>query len=750
MSFDPFDDWTKNTEWENDEFDPFADFEKEFAPENPHHIPDDRLVKPLDDYSDILDKVRDKSPQLADSLSKLNNYQLHAVVSDDPKVLLSAMVGSGKTTVLTHKVLYLHYYLGVPFAEMAVLTFTNKAASEIRDRIYQFNQHTSFHASDFRFFGTFHSIARQLLKEHPLLSTLGYTSSFTIMDDVSKSQFHQKVITKHKLDIKYAKKLDKRLDQYYSDGSVLFGNMKKEDDFKSLIELIHSEKVDANLMDFDDLISLAIELLSKKSTFQPKYIVLDEFQDCNTQQVDFLKCLNADVNGIFAVGDPNQSIYAWRGGNASIISDIIADEEYTIMQLPLNYRTSENILNAAAYLLPDANLEMKATRAEGNKIRIVNHFDDQQEVYYYVEKFNELRKDGVDWKEIAILVRTRQQLDIFEQVFSQEGIPFEIEIKRSLQDLPVLYWLHKVMMACVYPDDVDYIMEAFCDKEFGGLKRGKRMMNAFDKFRMSNEYGSALMAFSEFLKVKYDDLNDYIELSENMIGFINYVESNIESYNLYEYFEFDRYLNPTSIHFKKNKHEVENALNQLNVFAFNNYYGSPMQVYKAALGIVNMEGDFFINGTKNTSHSAGVNLMTMHAAKGLEFDYVFLSGANSGIIPLERRGESYDQIKEEKRLLYVALTRARNYMEISWHTECKRWNAIKGPSYFLDVIPKDLLEQSDIAESQEIIWAEGDVVSHPKYGDGYIVECTLTEVCCEFEAYGIKQFMPEMSGLKRR
>jgi len=232
----------KNTEFEGNEFDPIAAFESEGTPENPHHIPMDRFSEPSGDYSQFFEKIKSIHTKLAIALKKLNNYQLQAVFSDDKKVLLSAMVGSGKTTVLTHKVLYLHFIKGVPLSQMAVLTFTNKAAREIKERILSFYENsTPPDNNELRYFGTFHSVARQLLKEHSNLSELGFTPTFSIMDQEAKEDFLQRLILSHELDVKYRNKLDKRLKLYRNEKQILYGSMKKPDDLPHLLKF-HAKK----------------------------------------------------------------------------------------------------------------------------------------------------------------------------------------------------------------------------------------------------------------------------------------------------------------------------------------------------------------------------------------------------------------------------------------------------------------------------------------------------------------------------
>lgn len=744
----------QQSEFSENEFDPINAFEAEGTDENLHVIPSNRFTEPLDNYNELIQEVELIKPDLAKALKDLNPYQLQAVFSDDEKVLLSAMVGSGKTTVLTHKILYLHFVKRVPLSEMAVLTFTNKAAREIKERILSFYREGSIPENDdLRYFGTFHGIARQLIKEHPSLSTLGFTPSFSIMDQESKNDFLQRLILSCELDIKYRNKLDKRLKLYKSEKQILYGNMKNPDDLPDLLKISRKEKQANNLMDFDDLISVVNWLLNQKKSYLPKWIIIDEFQDCNEDQLELINHLSEKKTHFFAVGDPNQSIYSWRGSTNKIFQQYVDNSSSKIMRLPLNYRTSGQLLNAAASLLQDSENSLHATRSEGNKLIIRNHFDDNQEAYYYVQIFKDLHNSGTAWEEIAILFRTRQQIAIFESIFLMEGIPCEVVSKTSLREQPALFWLQKLLLAALHPNDLDSILQVFTSTEFGCLKIGKRLISNFNKFLEEHEFNTKLEGFAIFLTSKYPKHQQYINLANSLIQIPKYLADKKEQHDLYQFLSLDLFLKPTSVHYQEYSSEIKNALTELFQYSTKNYFGNWIDIYQVAMSQVSLEGHFQIN-TGIQKIAKGIRLLTIHAAKGLEFDYVFLSGANTGIIPLERKKAGYDHLKEEKRLLFVALTRARNHMEISWHTQSNAWNAQEGPSYFLNAIPSSLVERIDnkleqeknetiiqtTEEKTEYKWRVNEKIKHPKYGEGIIVSCTNQDVICDFGKYGEKSF----------
>ncbi|MGZ2371398.1 ATP-dependent helicase [Ancylomarina sp. YFZ004] len=750
----------RNTEFEGNEFDPISAFEAQAVPHQSIVIPKDRFTEPSENYTYEIKQVSERNLKLGQALETLNTYQLQAVFSEDSKVLLSAMVGSGKTTVLTHKILYLHFIKAIPLSKMIVLTFTNKAAREIRERILSFYEDSeAIQSEELRYFGTFHSVARQLIKEHPQLSKLGFSPTFSIMDKEAQEEFLHRLILTHELDVKYQNKLDQRLKLYRNEKQILYANMKNEDDLPQLLDISRKEKQANNLMDFDDLISIANWLLKQECPLEAKWVIVDEFQDCNSEQVQLLNYLSVKGSSFFAVGDPNQSIYAWRGSTDQIFESYIADTSCCMMRLPLNYRSSGQLLSAAACLLNQEQEDLQATRTAGNKLRLVNHFDDNQEAFYYARQFKALHSSGTAWEQIAILFRTRQQINIFESIFQKEGIPFQVVIKSNLKDYPALFWLKKLLLAGLQPNDLDSILSVFTSSDFGCLKNGKVLLNAFSKFNNEKTFNSKIEAFTAFLQVKYPKEETHIKLGNALLAFQDELLNTTTNFDLYSYFNLDEQLKPTSVHYNENANQVKQAIKELELYIQHQSFGNRVEAYQAAMGQVSLEGHFQINtGIKKSQN--GVHLLTIHAAKGLEFDHVFLSGANTGLIPLNRQKGGPKHLQEEKRLLFVALTRAKNNMEISWHSQSTAWNAEEGPSYFLNAIPSVLIERIestkpeiinkpvDPQEAKDSPWKKDMKVSHPKYGKGIVVSSTDKEITCDFGKFGEKSFAPQWAALK--
>ena len=514
-------------------------------------------------------------------------------------------------------------------------------------------------------------------------------------------------------------------------------------------------------MDFDDLISIANWLLKQECSLEAKWLIVDEFQDCNAEQIQFLNYLSAKDSSFFAVGDPNQSIYAWRGSSDQIFESYVADTNCCLMRLPLNYRTSGQILSAAACLLNQEQNELQATRTAGSMLRLVNHFDDSQEAFYYAKQFEELHKQGTPWEQIAILFRTRQQIGLFESIFRKEGIPFEVISKINLKDYPALFWLKKILLVGLQPNDLDSILSVFTSSDFACLKNGKALLTAFAKFSQEKIFNNKLEAFTAFLNFKYPKEEAHLKLANALLAFRDRLVNVENGLDLFAYFNFDQWLKPTSVHYKDYVNQVKQALLELELYVQNQNFESDEEAYQLAMSMVNLEGHFQINtGLKKTQN--GVRLLTIHAAKGLEFDHVYLSGANSGLIPLQRKKAGPQHLQEEKRLLFVALTRAKNHMEIAWHSQSSAWNAEEGPSYFLNAIPSSLIERVEAAkpeiaipkqvepqETKDSPWQKEMKISHPKYGKGIVISSTAKEIICDFGKFGEKSFAPHWAALKK-
>lgn len=362
--------------------------------------------------------------QYLKEFEKLNEFQKKAVTSRDKYVILNAVVGSGKTTVLIHKVLYSLIIDDIPLKDMVVLTFTNKAAEEIRERIASFDEGL---IEDMKYFGTFHSVARTILKEHTGLRSLGYDEDFKLIDREESISILEDIAEKNKLKIKYRSKLFKRLEDFKI-GKTLYGIMKSQDDISELFALYNEEKKNRNIMDFDDLIENAIKILDEP--LNPRMIIIDEFQDTDEKQLMLIRKLEGSRTSIYVIGDPNQIIYSWRTGSTDIFKSFKEIYNSKEISLPINYRSTKTIIEAAKSLLGQGSME--GVMEYGSPIVIKRHIDAFNEGMHIARRIKEMVNKGIPLNDIAVLYRRQAQCDIIQEVLKNMDIPTRLVFKKNL------------------------------------------------------------------------------------------------------------------------------------------------------------------------------------------------------------------------------------------------------------------------------------------------------------------------------
>lgn len=351
---------------------------------------------------------------------ELNEYQKAAVLDESPVCLVRANVGSGKTTVLIEKIRYFHEKKGVPLERMTILTFTNKAADEIGQRLQESGNNI----------GTFHSVAFHLLQEELPLEELGYANEFEVCLPEEELQLAEQLIAEQKLKIKYKNRLQKRLEEFYAKGKT----KNYKDDFLKLAELLTKEKKRQNKMSYEDLLKNTVLLLKRHPEFKrPAWIIIDEIQDCDERQLEMIQELKGPETRIFAVGDPNQVIYSWRGSVFNIFYRLKALYQAKELSLPVNYRSSGTILKAAARF-QETGMALEGTREQGEKITIRNHYDPFQEALYLADKIKGMHAKGVPYEEIAIFYRLQSQSETLKKVFEEEKVSCWVSQKEDGQE----------------------------------------------------------------------------------------------------------------------------------------------------------------------------------------------------------------------------------------------------------------------------------------------------------------------------
>lgn len=612
------------------------------------------------------------------TLERLNEYQRAAVLDESEACIVNANVGSGKTTVLISKVLYLHEEKNVAYHDMVVLTFTNKAADEIRERLLA--KDPQIDEEELKGFGTFHSVALMLLKEKLAIEELGFTKDFVVIDPEEELDLAMQLITEHELKIKYKNRLKKRLEKAMAVKEEAKKVSRYQDDLFELADLLSAEKKKQNKMTFSDLIENAVQLC-EQTDFSPKWIIVDEVQDSDYAQLQFLQKLKGPQSRLFAVGDPNQVIYSWRGSAFNVFFKLKQTYQAKELSLPVNYRSNAQILKAAARFQQNG-ARLMGSRGEGNGIVIKGHYDSFQEADYFADQISQLHQDGVPYQQIAVFYRLQSQAKILEDVFSRKEIPFSVSLKKTVQEIPVLNWLLKVLRFAVNPRDYSSGVQALSDRQYGPALSTAKAKSLL-KQTVSLDIGNVGESVRE-------------DLYTRMCRFTVEMSKRRETPDLYEYFQLDTCLHPTSATYQKDRKVIEELFDRMHQYLIEQKR-QPLDGYREFINSAALYGIKILHEDLADTQES-VKMMTLHASKGLEFTHVFIAGVNTGLIPLHTTNE--EQEEEERRLFFVGMTRAKDYLELSWYRNPDNAKIRSGESTYIRMIPAEIRSQEDVQEQK--------------------------------------------------
>ena len=652
--------------------------------------------------------------QKTDEFQKLNEYQRAAVMDESPACVVNANVGSGKTTVLIGKIMYLHLDRGIPLEKMTVLTFTNKAADEIVERLRTAKPDIT--PEQVQGFGTFHSVALRMLKHILYVENAGWTREFTVMDPDEETDLALDIIAGHKLKVKYKNRLKKRLEQEYQNWLAGKSQSRYKDDLFLLYPLLLEEKKRQNKMSFADLLRVSTDLLrlqeeqtgeqetvaesvhrnradgekvTGNGSWHPEWILVDEVQDSDALQLEFLDALRgsserrnrADGSGtvqakIFAVGDPNQVIYSWRGTGDNmfyLIKHRFGAKELT---LPVNYRSNASILAAANRFL-QFGTGIQGSRGDGHRIVVRNHYDPFQEAEYLAERIRTLHGRGKRYSDIAVFYRLQSQSGILEKVFDRYGIPYELSVRKTLKDIPVLNWMVKVLRASVNPADTQTAAQVLADPGYGTESLRGRVQGFSEEIGSRQDVSAGeLFAYFGLREALHPSSAGYAEDERLVMDFLEKMCASCNKEDTDFITEVREFINSSALYGMKTGAGEKRA-------------GEGGTCENAEAG----------TGTQREHRVPDrVSLMTLHASKGLEFDTVFIIGVNQGLIPL--RCKNFEQEEEERRLFFVGITRAENNLELSWYTNPGEPGALGDPGRYLRMIPESLLERNDVGKRE--------------------------------------------------
>ena len=717
-------------------------------------------------------------------LDKLNEDQRNAVTSDKQHLLVLAGAGSGKTRVLVHKIAWQVEAIGINSSAIMAVTFTNKAANEMRSRIESLLKAPMLDS----WVGTFHGLSHKLLKRFH--KEAGLSSGFTIIDSDDQLRIIKRISKEIGLDEATwpARQSQWQINNWKDDG-LRSNDIKVNGDFYTeTVNKIYKEYEDISqrdhLVDFGELLLKSYETLvnskAVKTFFQTRFksVLIDEFQDTNTIQYKWLQEIASKKTNITAVGDDDQSIYGWRGAKVEHVNSFTEDFKDTeVIRLEQNYRSTNVILNAANALIGNnkerLGKNLWTEKVDGEQIILYQAYNEQDEARFIADILKDWMNKGGAYSETAVLYRSNAQSRAIEEALLRVSIPYRIygglrfyerlEIKNAIAYLKIIF----------NNNDNPSFERSISNPTRGvGEKTLAKIRNTAKQYNISYIKASAKLVDEGSISGRGGaGLKDYLEfvagcdlfIQENLLSEL--MELIIKETGLYAYHAKE----PG----EKGKTRTEN-LEEL-ITATKNFEQSVTEkksnkeIAESYLDIISLD-----SGDRQASeHDDAAQLMTMHSAKGLEFKLVLLTGLEESLFPHGRSMESASQLEEERRLCYVAITRAMEKLYIT-HAESRRLHGtdtFNPPSRFLREIPKDLIDEirpraqtnipynrKDFEETknefeEEIGISLGQKVQHNKFGEGIVLNYEgsgdSARVQVNFDNSGTKWLVMAYANLKK-
>ena len=693
------------------------------------------------------------------NLDNLNDKQKEAVLNTEGPMLVLAGAGSGKTKVLTTKIAYLIKEKEIDPYNILAITFTNKAANEMKERVENMIGLDTKRIQ----ISTFHSFGLSIIKRY--YKELGYESNFTIIDSddslstvkriLKELNYDPKIFNPKTIRNKISSAKNELMDSNELDK---FSNSELDEITVKVYEQYEKKLKINNSVDFDDLLMLPIILFNNHKDILEKYqerfeyILVDEYQDTNKVQYILTKMISAKYKNICVVGDPDQSIYGFRGSNYRNILNFEHDYKNTkVILLEQNYRSTKNILGAANSIIKNnknrKEKDLWTYNTDGDKVFYKRCDDEKEEAHFILDKINKLISEGEPLEEMAVLYRTNAQSRTIEDALVKNNIPYKIvgsvyfynrkEIKDLICYLKLIY----------NPSD-----DISLDRIINVPKRGiglKTLENLTTKASILNE--------SIFNTI---DGGKELEFKKLILGFI----SASEELSLTEL--VDLILEKTGI---KKELEQEDTIESNSRLENLEEFKSVTKNFEDKNGVVSLsefldEISLVSDVEEHKNRKDVVTLMTVHSAKGLEFDHVFIVGLEEGIFPHIMCLNSNSEIEEERRLCYVAVTRAKKTLSLLNAKKRLLYGRdnYNPPSRFIEEINKDymiseiskptfnkpIINKSNIDEDVE--YKLGEKVIHQKYGEGVIIGIDKSVLTIAFpHPHGIVKIMRGHKSLKK-
>lgn len=637
--------------------------------------------------------------------ANLNPMQQKAVLQTEGPVLILAGAGSGKTTVLVNRIAYIMAHQNVRPWNILAITFTNKAAREMKDRVSALLEEE---ARDM-WIGTFHSMCLRILRRY--IDRIGYQKSFVIYDTDDVKTIMKQLYKSMNLDEKnfplrsVMAQISHAKDEMIDDKSYALSAA--SDYHKTMVSKVYTayQKVlrDNNALDFDDIIMLTVKLLQQNEDIlsqyanQFHYILVDEYQDTNNAQYALISLLAKGYRNLCVVGDDDQSIYKFRGANIRNILDFEKEfSDCTVIKLEQNYRSTQTILNAANAVIRNnkkrKGKELWTDNSIGDKIVLKQVSNEHEEGQYVANEISKLKEEGISYSDCVILQRTNAQTRVMEEMLLRAAIPYRVLGGLRFYDRKEIKDMIAYLRVILNPNDSASLRRIINEpKRSIGLTTIQKIMEIAAREDISlYEVIARVHEYPELLKAEMK-LQAFYEM-------IEYLHSIMDTVNMTDFME--KVLEKTMyIEALEAQHSIEAETRIENIREFL----SVTREYDAREEHPNLaeflEGVALVADIDNyDEEEESVTLMTMHSAKGLEFPVVFLVGMEDGLFPSFRSlGE--EELEEERRLCYVAITRAKKQLFMTYANNRILFGSSTHnmPSRFLKEIPEDLLDEKKMA-----------------------------------------------------
>jgi DNA helicase-2/ATP-dependent DNA helicase PcrA len=696
----------------------------------------------------------------------LNPQQSDAVIHTKGPLLVLAGAGSGKTRVITYKFAYLVKSLKIPSNAILTMTFTNKAADEMKQRIGNLLNRNA----KGMWIGTFHSLCNKILRKE--IETLGYKSNFVIYDEDDTCSLIRSILKEFKIHEALYKGISSKITSLKASlvGPKKFLAITNNNEdhygfdekFARVYVRYQDEMKKNNALDFDDLIMHSVELFEKHPVILKKYhndfpyIMIDEFQDTNVAQYKLAKLLSGKQMNICAVGDDDQSIYRFRGADVKNILSFEKDyPKAKIIRLEQNYRSTQNILNAAGEIIIQnpvrKHKKLWTEKDIGEKVFYCITNDEREEARYIARSIRELYLKGKhSYDDFAVLYRVNLQSRALEEALRESGLPCKViggvsfyqrkEVKDAISYVRVINNPYdSISMKRIINSPPRGIGTATINRiENESRKKDKSFFETMKQMATSNE-GTATAT--------KEKLSSFVKLLEKLIS---YKPSDVSAL-LQQIIEKSGYKEWVGEERRKNLMELLSSAE-----------GKDLKTF--------LDGAALFSTIDEPHEKNSVSLMTLHSAKGLEFPVVFITGIEDGILPHFHTVKSPEELQEERRLFYVGMTRAQDLLILSSARKRRLYSMMQKQeaSRFLSELPEDCYLCIEKKPRKEMIthtvkippslidstpFVTGARVRHPKWGVGVVRDCygetEDLKVMVNFTSVGVKRLSLKFANLEK-